>query len=113
LPPVGADIITNTGRARVLAQEILAGQLLIETEDMRRIVVDAADVLTVLQREKKPRGGDAATTEGVADEPASEQLPHDLAVLEDTVFRDADFRPESLSSEADDSGDSNGRSNPD
>ena len=60
LPPVGADIITNTGRARVLAQEILAGQVLVETEDSRRIVIDAADVLTVLKREKKPRAGDAA-----------------------------------------------------
>jgi cell fate regulator YaaT (PSP1 superfamily) len=54
LPPVGADIITTTGRARVLAQEILAGQVLVETEDMRRIVINAADVLTVLKRGKKP-----------------------------------------------------------
>jgi cell fate regulator YaaT (PSP1 superfamily) len=55
LPPVGADIITTTGRARVLAQEILAGQVLVETEDMRRVVINAADVLTVLKRTKKPR----------------------------------------------------------
>ena len=48
LPPIGADVVTNTGRARVLAQEILAGQLLIETEDRRRILINAADVLTVL-----------------------------------------------------------------
>jgi hypothetical protein len=34
----------------VLAQEILAGQVLIETEDMRRVVINAADVLTVLSR---------------------------------------------------------------
>ncbi len=50
LPPVGSEIITNSGRARVLAQEILASQLLIETEDMRRITIDSADVLTVLKR---------------------------------------------------------------
>src|SRR5712691_5204305 len=31
LPPVGAQVITARGRARVLAHEILAGQLLIET----------------------------------------------------------------------------------
>src|SRR3954465_2371342 len=55
LPPVGADIITNKGRARVLAQEILVGQVLVETEDMRRIVIDASDVLTVLKRERKPQ----------------------------------------------------------
>jgi cell fate regulator YaaT (PSP1 superfamily) len=48
LPRVGADIITGTGRARVLAQEILASQLLVETEDGRRIVIEAADVLTIL-----------------------------------------------------------------
>jgi cell fate regulator YaaT (PSP1 superfamily) len=53
LPPIGADIVTTTGRARVLAQEILAGQVLVETEDMRRIVINAADVLTVLSKGKK------------------------------------------------------------
>ena len=64
LPPVGADIITNKGRARVLAQEILAGQVLVETEDMRRIVIDAADVLTVLKRERKPRETAGAQAHG-------------------------------------------------
>ena len=55
LPPVGSEIITNKGRARVLAQEILAGQLLVETEDMRRLAIDAADVMTVLKRGQGPR----------------------------------------------------------
>jgi cell fate regulator YaaT (PSP1 superfamily) len=50
LPPLGAEIITNSGRARVLAHEILAGQVLVEMEDMRRIVIQAADVLTVVNR---------------------------------------------------------------
>ena len=70
LPPVGADIITNTGRARVLAQEILAGQVLVETEDRRRIVIDAADVLTVLKRGRNrahaARRIEAATTSHAA-----------------------------------------------
>jgi cell fate regulator YaaT (PSP1 superfamily) len=89
LPPVGADIITNNGRARVLAQEILAGQVLIETEDGRRIVIEAADVLTVLKRERKPRAGSGApAAEEAIDESATEELPPDLAKLEDTVFRD-------------------------
>jgi cell fate regulator YaaT (PSP1 superfamily) len=74
LPPVGADVITTTGRARVLAQEILAGQVLVETEDMRRIVINAADVLTVLKRGKKPR-----------EEPRSEaEHESSLATLEDS-----------------------------
>jgi cell fate regulator YaaT (PSP1 superfamily) len=55
LPPIGAQIITNKGRAQVLAQEILAGQVLVQMDDMRRIVIDAADVLTVLSR-SGPRG---------------------------------------------------------
>jgi cell fate regulator YaaT (PSP1 superfamily) len=58
LPPVGSEVVTNKGRARVLAQEILAAQLLIETEDMRRVVIAAADVLTVLSRGKKKSRGD-------------------------------------------------------
>ena len=50
LPPIGSEIVTNTGKARVLAQEILANRLLVQTEDMRRIVIEAADVLTVVKR---------------------------------------------------------------
>ena len=50
LPPLGSDVVTSRGRARVLAQEILAGQLLVETEDRRRVLIDASEVLTVLKR---------------------------------------------------------------
>ncbi len=50
LPPVGSDVVTGRGRGRVLAQEILAGQILLQTEDHRRILIDAAEVLTVLKR---------------------------------------------------------------
>ena len=49
LPPIGTEIITEKGRAKVLAQEILVGQVLVQTEDMRRVLVDAGDVLTVLK----------------------------------------------------------------
>src|SRR5262245_59500358 len=95
LPPVGADIITTNGRARVLAQEILAGQVLVEMEDARRGVIDAADVLTVLKREKR-RGGDAATaTDLAADEPPQEELPSELARLEDTILRAPEQEEES------------------
>lgn len=50
LPPTGSEIITNNGKAKVLAQEILSGQLLIQCEDMRRITIDAAEVLTIVKR---------------------------------------------------------------
>ena len=55
LPPLGSDIITSRGRCRVLAHEILAQQLLVETEDHRRVLVPAGDVLTVLKRGYEPR----------------------------------------------------------
>jgi hypothetical protein len=56
LPPPGSEIITREGRARVLSQSVLAQQLLVETEDHRRVLVQASDVLTVLTRGgKSPR----------------------------------------------------------
>ena len=48
LPPLGSNVITSSGRARVLAHEILASQLLVATEDHRRVLIHATDVLTVL-----------------------------------------------------------------
>jgi cell fate regulator YaaT (PSP1 superfamily) len=54
LPPLGSDVITARGRVRVLAQEILAGQLMVETEDHRRVLIDASEVLTVLKRGSNP-----------------------------------------------------------
>jgi cell fate regulator YaaT (PSP1 superfamily) len=48
LPPPGTRVLTRKGQGRVLNQEILARKLLVEFEDGRRIIVDAADVLTRL-----------------------------------------------------------------
>ncbi|NOY29425.1 MAG: signal peptidase [Planctomycetes bacterium] len=50
LPPVGSEILTNEGKGRVLAQEILASQILVEGEDSRRFVIPGSEVLTVLKR---------------------------------------------------------------
>jgi cell fate regulator YaaT (PSP1 superfamily) len=55
LPPQGAEIVTTTGRGRVLGQEILAQQLLVQMEDNRRVLIPASDVLSVL---KRPRNTD-------------------------------------------------------
>jgi hypothetical protein len=75
-----------------LAQEILAGQVLVETEDMRRVVVNAADVLTVLSRGKRRRADSRAPAddaiESVDDEittaesVADDELP---SLLEDEM----------------------------
>jgi cell fate regulator YaaT (PSP1 superfamily) len=58
LPPVGAEVLTQKGRHRVLAHEILAQQLLVETDDHRRMLIPAADVLTVLNRPATNNPGD-------------------------------------------------------
>jgi cell fate regulator YaaT (PSP1 superfamily) len=57
LPPPGSDIVTREGRARVISQSILAQQLLVETEDMRRVLVHLSDVLTVLRRGSSKSAG--------------------------------------------------------
>ncbi len=49
LPRVGSRIVTRQGKAKVLNHELLAEQLLVETEDHRRILIPASDVLTVLK----------------------------------------------------------------
>jgi len=50
LPPVGSEILTSQGKGRVLAQEILASQILVQGEDSRRFVIPGSDVLTILKR---------------------------------------------------------------
>jgi cell fate regulator YaaT (PSP1 superfamily) len=50
LPPVGSEIVTNEGKGKVLALEILASQLLIEGEGSRRFVIQGSEVLTVLKK---------------------------------------------------------------
>jgi cell fate regulator YaaT (PSP1 superfamily) len=81
LPPLGSDVITTTGRARVLAQEILAGQVLVETEDMRRIVINAADVLTVLARgnKRQPQAEESRS-------PSDDETADETADLADETF---------------------------
>jgi cell fate regulator YaaT (PSP1 superfamily) len=40
LPPLGSAVVTPEGRAKVIGHEILSGQLLIVTEDRRRVLVN-------------------------------------------------------------------------
>ena len=54
LPPIGAAVVTNSGKAKVLGHEILADQVLLQMEDMRRILIDAADILSVTSPPPKP-----------------------------------------------------------
>lgn len=50
LPRVGASIVTANGRAKVLVQHIITEQLLIETEDQRKILIEANEVLSVIRK---------------------------------------------------------------
>lgn len=56
LPTVGSRIVTADGTATVLAQELMAQQLLIQTADDRRILIAADQVLSVTRRGGKSPG---------------------------------------------------------
>jgi len=68
LPRVGAHIVTANGRAKVLNQQIIAEQLLIEMEDHRRMVIDASEVLSVIKSQpsssKRKKSPKSAKSEG-------------------------------------------------
>jgi cell fate regulator YaaT (PSP1 superfamily) len=82
LPPIGTDIITNQGRAKVLAHEILASQLMIVTEDMRRIVIEASDVLTVLAQPQSAPKQDQNNPTDKEEEKPSQVGKMDSATME-------------------------------
>ncbi|MEM9185877.1 MAG: regulatory iron-sulfur-containing complex subunit RicT [Planctomycetota bacterium] len=90
LPRVGAEIITNEGRAKVLAQEVLAGQVLIQTEDMRRIVVDVSQVLSVLPKAGRSTG---SGEEGRASKGKAESGSDDTATGDGDRSRAANEKP--------------------
>lgn len=50
LPSIGSQIVTRNGKAKVLNHQLLAEQLLVETEDHRRILIPASDVLSVIKK---------------------------------------------------------------
>ena len=54
LPKIGSDIVTSNGRGRVINQELLSRQLLVQMEDNRRIMISADEVLSVIKRNKPP-----------------------------------------------------------
>ena len=67
LPPIGSEIVTEMGKAQVLGQEILASQLLIQTEDNRRTLIDAAAVLSITRRgsgnRRRPKKDDTTVSQ--------------------------------------------------
>lgn len=55
LPSIGAMVITKSGQARVIAQELLARKLVVVFEDGRRVITDESDIVTVISRGGKGR----------------------------------------------------------
>ena len=78
LPPIGSEIVSNNGRARVLNHEILTRQLLVQAEDGRRLMMDASEVLSVISRGSPPkRRRDDRSRKGDAEKQGSEKRPDD------------------------------------
>ncbi len=63
MPRIGSDIVTAEGRGRVLGQELLSQQLVVQMEDNRRIIVHASDVLSVIRRGNHVETNDEEETE--------------------------------------------------
>ncbi len=56
LPPAGSKILTREGNATVIAQDILSGQLMIKTEDDRRVMIQGDQVVRIISRgDDQPR----------------------------------------------------------
>lgn len=50
LPSIGSLVVTQQGQGKVLRQEILARKLLVQFDDHRRMIVDASDIVTVVNK---------------------------------------------------------------
>ncbi|XZE51738.1 PSP1 domain-containing protein [Planctomycetaceae bacterium SH139] len=57
LPSPGSRVVTEGGPVTVLQQEILSQQLLVQTEDNRRILIASSEVLSVISRGGTKQGG--------------------------------------------------------
>jgi len=73
LPRAGTEVITNSGRGKVLNQEIISQQLLIQLESGRRLMLHVSEILTVLDRkspdyDRQVAEGDRLLAEARADE---------------------------------------------
>ena len=76
LPRVGAEIITSNGKGKVLAQEVLTGQLLVQMEDMRRVSIDATTVLSVVAaKDAKPADAKPTDAKSADAKPAPANQP--------------------------------------
>ena len=98
LPPAGSEIVTPTGRARVLGQEILTQQLLVSMEDGRRLLIPVSDVLTVLKtgtgnvRRGRSRDADEELRDDVVTDEATESTTGNAPLQNDRNDRNGGSR---------------------
>jgi cell fate regulator YaaT (PSP1 superfamily) len=104
LPKVGSHVVTQQGKGKVIGQQLLMEQLLIETEDHRRILIDAGEVLSVMrnpQRDSREKKRDVPTRDdsNLGAERAAgigePELPSPDAKIHDRKIGSTGQRPES------------------
>lgn len=61
LPTPGTAVVTKEGQGKVLAQEVLARQLVVELEDGRRLMMREDDILTTIKRKAGRKALDEST----------------------------------------------------
>ncbi len=61
MPPLGAHVRTPDGEAKVIGHEVLSGQLLVVTEDRRRLLVDVREAERLGRRECPAEPGTDST----------------------------------------------------
>lgn len=49
LPKIGCDVVTANGRGRIINQELLSRQLLVQMEDNRRTMIHVDEILSVIK----------------------------------------------------------------
>lgn len=54
LPPPGSIVLTRDGNATILGRNLLAGQMTVRTDDDRRILIGADDIVSVIKRGEDP-----------------------------------------------------------
>jgi cell fate regulator YaaT (PSP1 superfamily) len=54
LPPAGSRVVTRRGQGRVVALEVLAGKVVVELEDRRRVLIAPDEILGVEKGKARP-----------------------------------------------------------
>jgi cell fate regulator YaaT (PSP1 superfamily) len=69
-PPIGSQVETEDGRGRVLAHEIIAGQLLVETGDRIRKLVDWSTITPLPADDDSKKSAPTETLDNQSKKPA-------------------------------------------